>query len=679
MSRRISLSLMVLVLLLAAGLRFARLADVPPGVTHDEAAHLHDARRIGEGARPIYLTSGYGREPLYDYATAPLVGLLGMRVFTGRFSAALWGIALVAVTYLALRGPLGEGGAIGTALLMAVSFWPLSTSRQALRSITMPTLFTGAMAMFWRGLYGADESRKSRGNRYLWFVGAGALLGLGFYTYMPARATWGVPVVFWLTLALTDRPRFRGNWRGILLVVGVMVVVAAPLLIHLARHPELEVRVTELAMPLRRATEGDLAPLLRQLRESIGMFSHRGDIHWMYNLSGRPLLPLPLAIIFYVGLALAVVRLGQPGPRLLLLWLAVGTAPALVTGLESCSLRAIAAQPAVLGLCALPFVEVARWMGDRSGGWVRYSSLAVFVALSGWVVADTARDYFATWANHPHVRVAYHAHLAAEAAYLEREGAWPPIYLSTQYPERPHDPAAMDVLRGRTDADLRWFDGRGALVFPESEGARLLVPTAAPLDPALEALVSPYTAPLAPILLRPTDLVTQVNVLEWDVPTALDGILVEARGPAGVCSDGGLPPNTSCRPLPFPIDVGGKVALVGYQLQGRVGEAGERVTLITFWRISESDVEELVLFAHLLEDRSHILTQSDRLDAPVWNWHAGDTFAQVHHLPIPADASPGEYALQVGVYREEGGARLPVVWEGDEVDDRILLDFLEVQ
>jgi hypothetical protein len=275
--------------------------------------------------------------------------------------------------------------------------------------------------------------------------------------------------------------------------------------------------------------------------------------------------------------------------------------------------------------------------------------------------------------------VAYHAHLAAEAAYLEQEGASHQIHLSTQYPDRPHDPAAVEVLRGRAEPDLRWFDGRGAVVFPESEGARLLVPTAAPLDPALEALVVPYTTPLDAILLRPTDLVTRVNVLAWDASTAVEEMLVEARGPAGICPSGGLPPDTSCRPLPFPIDVGGKLALVGYQLQGRAVEAGERLTLITFWRITEPDVEELVLFAHLLEDRSHILTQSDRLDAPVWNWHAGDTFAQVHHLSIPDDASPGEYALQVGVYRKEGGARLPVVWEGDELDDRILLDFLEVR
>jgi hypothetical protein len=64
---------LLLILLVGATLRLARLTEVPPGLTHDEAAHLQDARRIWEGARPIYLTSGYGREPFYDYVTAPLV------------------------------------------------------------------------------------------------------------------------------------------------------------------------------------------------------------------------------------------------------------------------------------------------------------------------------------------------------------------------------------------------------------------------------------------------------------------------------------------------------------------------------------------------------------------------------------------------------------------------------
>lgn len=670
MSRRAALFSLVGVLLVAAAFRLARLGEVPPGVTHDEAAHLQDARRIREGARPIYLTSGYGREPFYDYVTAPLVGLLGMRETTGRLSSAVWGLALVALTYAALRGPLGEAGALGAALLMAVSFWPLSTSREILRSITMPALFTAAMVLFWRGLYGRRGRHKVGP-----YVGAGVLLGLGFYTYMPARVVWLVPVLFWLSLAWADRPRFRAGWRGTLTMLTVMTAVAAPLLIYLARHPELEVRVAELAAPLRAAWSGDPSLLLRRMGEAALMFSHRGDVHWMYNLSGQPLLPLPLAVLFYLGVLLALARPGQPGPRLLLLWLLVGVAPALVTGLESSSLRAIAAQPAVFGLCVLPFVELHR---SVRGGRIAPVALAVvFTTLAAWVAAETLHTYFFTWANHRDVRVAYHVHLAAEADYLEGTGPEGLVAISTFYPRQPHDPSAMEVLRGRADPDLRWFDGRGALVFPASGEARLLVPSAMPLDPALEALVAPHARPLPPIPLRPGDLVTEVAVLQWDVAAALGEALAGAQGPAGWFEGEMLPADFVYHPLELPVALEGGIELVGYRLLTPVVEPGGEVALVSFWRV-DGPREGLVLFAHLLDGESHVLAQSDRLDAPSWNWHPGDVVAQVHRFAVPEATPPGWYHLQVGAYREADGMRLSVLAEGASVDDRVLLCPVEV-
>ena len=58
--------LLALIVCAAAALRLWQLDDAPPGLTHDEAAHGQDAIAIVDGARPIYQTVGYGREPLYD-------------------------------------------------------------------------------------------------------------------------------------------------------------------------------------------------------------------------------------------------------------------------------------------------------------------------------------------------------------------------------------------------------------------------------------------------------------------------------------------------------------------------------------------------------------------------------------------------------------------------------------
>jgi len=708
-NRNTALFLMIPALLLATAFRLAGLGSVPPGVTHDEAAHLQDASRIWQGARPIYLTSGYGREPLYDYVTAPLVGLLGTRVIAGRLSSALWGVALVAVAYAALRGPLGRSGALAAALLLAVSFWPLSTSRQILRSVALPVLLTAALMLFWRGMYG---------HRLLYgpFVGAGALFGLAFYTYMPARIFWVVPLLFWLSLALSDRPRWRRSAPGVLVMLAVMGLVAAPLLVYLVRHPGLEVRVAELAAPLHAALAGQYRPLLQRMTETALMFSHRGDVHWMYNLSGQPLLPPPLAALFYLGIAAALLRLRQPGPRLLLLWLLVGISPALVTGLESSSLRAIAAQPAVFGLCALPFVgwtgggtsarrrplpatlsatsgveerrdRPSRLLGRslpeparlRAVRLARYGLCALLGLLVAWTTAHTAVTYFVKWAGQRDVRVAYHVHLAAEANHLAGNGNAPVTGISALYPAQPHDPAALAVLLGEEDPSLRWFDGRGALVFPPTHQARLLIPTAAPLDPALADLVALYARPLPPIPLRPSDWITQVAVLEWDPRSALSAALAEAVGPVGVFPGNALPSDHAYQPLTLPVILEDRLELTGYRLLSPAIPPGGEVALITFWQVTAPAGEDLMLFAHLLDDESHILGQADRLDAPSWNWHVGDGFAQVVRFRIPDDTPPGQYHLQVGVYRRADGTRLMARVDGQPVGDRLLLYPVEVR
>jgi len=662
---------LIAILLLGALLRLYHLQTVPPGFTHDETAHLQDAQRIWEGARPLYLTSGYGREPLFDYATAPLVGLLGMKAYTGRLSSVTWGLLLVAATYTALRGPLGKLNALAATLLLAVSFWPLSTSRQVLRSVTMPVLFATAVALFWRGLY-------RPGHNLGHFVGAGTLLGLGFYTYMPARAMWAVPVLFWLSLAAFERCRFAAHARGVLLMLAVAAFVAGPLIAHLASHPELEVRVAELAWPLRAALSGQPRPLLERVAETALMFSGRGDTHWMYNLSGRPLLPLPLTLLFYAGLALALARLRQPGPRLMLLWLLIGIAPALLTGLESCSLRAIGTQPAVFGLCALPLAELQRQTKRRvSRPALQRLPLVLTLLIAGSTTAGTFHSYFVQWANHPDVRVAYHVHLAAEADYLDQQQPQEPLVLSTFYPAQPHDPATLAVLRGKPGPALRWCDGRGALVLPDTDVARLLLPGGLPLDPALEALVHPYARPLPPISLRPTDLVTRVTVLEWDIRQARAALPDQV--PVAIHQGDALPPDHAYQPLSLPVQLGQRLSLLGYQLLTPTLQPEQELVLVTFWQVRQpGDGSELVLFAHLMDDQSHIVGQSDRLDAPAWNWHAGDVLAQVHRISIPAGTPPGSYHLQTGAYRPGDAQRLQIQLSGRPVGDRILLQPVEV-
>ncbi|MFQ5435709.1 MAG: glycosyltransferase family 39 protein, partial [Anaerolineae bacterium] len=175
---------LLLALLAAAFLRLYRLSDAPPGLTHDEADHGLTAWQIVQGARELYFPIGYGREPLFDYATAGMMALTGRTVLAGRLTAVYASLLLVAAMAAWVRLAFGRQTAVLTAAGLALSFWPVMTGRQMLRSTLLPTLFVLALLFFWQALIQNPKSKIQ--NPLL----AGLFLGLTFYVYLPARVLW---------------------------------------------------------------------------------------------------------------------------------------------------------------------------------------------------------------------------------------------------------------------------------------------------------------------------------------------------------------------------------------------------------------------------------------------------------------------------------------------------------
>ena len=51
---------------------------------------------------------------------------------------------------------------------------------------------------------------------------------------------------------------------------------------------------------------------------------------------------------------------------------------------------------------------------------------------------------------------------------------------------------------------------------------------------------------------------------------------------------------------------------------------------------------------------------------------------QLHWVQIAADTPPGDYDLAIGIYNRHDMQRLPVVVDGAEVSDHLLLEGLKV-
>ncbi len=676
--------MLALVLCLAAALRLYRLDSIPPGFTHDEAGHGHDAVAILHGARPIYETVGYGREPLYDYLVAGLMTLIGPTGRALRFSSVPLSLVTLLATFAWARLAFDGPTALAAVALQAVSFWSLSTSRQALRSGLLPALFTVAVYFYWRSISGTPSQPATQlTNRGRWQMGLFALLiGATLYTYIPARLLWVVFPAFLAYLALLHRATFRRVWLPTLIAVLIGLLLAAPLFVYLWAHPGAEQRLAMLDAPLQALMDGDVSVVLNRIWSGLAGFliPGRGDDFLAYTIPGRPVFDPLTGTLFLTGVGLCLARWREPAYVFSLMWFVVGISPSLLTGAAASTTRSIAALPVTFLFPALAVVAGARWAAARwSPGAARAIEIG-FVGLIAVTGALSARDYFVTWGESPDVRAAYQNTLVETARYLDARSEDGVVTLSAIYPHAPHDPYVFEMGLHRRDLSLRWFDGRRALLLPPKTTARLITPSSAPLASYFADL--PGLRLRERVTLRPDDLDPFFTVYDWEPQVTLVALLEQAQG--RVLS---LSKDAPFDPV-LPVRFGDVLQLLDYDLRTPTVAPGGTVELVTLWQVIDSralqprgssDVNaELVLFTHALDARGTVVGQEDRLDAPAWDWQAGDVIVQLHRFTLTSDLPPGPIALEVGVYRRADLARLPVLVDSTIVGDHVLLQPVEV-
>jgi hypothetical protein len=132
-------------------------------------------------------------------------------------------------------------------------------------------------------------------------------------------------------------------------------------------------------------------------------------------------------------------------------------------------------------------------------------------------------------------------------------------------------------------------------------------------------------------------------------------------------------------PLAWPVDLGHKVAFLGYELDRSQMAPGETLLLLTYWRVLVPPEAPATIFCHLLDAHSQVKGGQDRLDAPVAYWQPDDVVVQVHAVTLDADAAPGPYQLEIGFYSMDDASRWTVFDEDTAVADRLLLRPIEVR
>lgn len=600
----------------AAGLRLWLLSDAPPGITHDEADHGLSAWGVVNGVRPLYFTVGYGREPLYDYATALLMSLIGSHYLASRFTSVFFSLVLLAATYTWTKSAFNRQIALLTVAGLAFSFWGVMVGRHALRTVTMPALFTLSMALYWRGI------RPQNITQSRWMICAGIVLGATFYTYIPARIMWLLFPALLLWWQLTNRAQWQRAMRPTLIMLTVAGLIALPLFYHL-QTTGAEQRLDQLSGPIDALLQGDWRPLWHNIVGALKLFTVAGDdgeIMWRYNIPGRPFLTPIMGVLFYIGLAIALwktVRQRHTSSMIALIWLAAGLAPALITGPEGSTTRAAAMMPVLYLFPALAIDQAVRITRNK-GRTIAYLCVCLLFTLNFLTTAD---NYFNVWANEPEVRIQYETTRITALNWVNANGGT--AALSSPNPNRFHDPAMEVVTVNRPDQPVRWFNGAHSLVLPDTAATNLLFSAWAD-ERVLTRFVT--VDPTHTLPLDENDLDRPITIYTVDTRQITADLLRDTFTPTPA------------------VQLGDYAILRGYHIE----KSAVQWRISTLWQVIQP-VEGLTFFTNLFDPVSQTVPHSvSRLDAPSYYWQPGDHFIQSHDVPLPA--APGRYPIYVGAF-----------------------------
>ncbi len=619
MTNRSDVWLMIPVLLLAAGLRWAALPEMADMLGFDESAYAADAAAWLAAPRLTpFFPANNGREGGWIYLLAGFAAGAGLSPFTMRLAAAFVGVLTVAATYRLGRAMFGHRAGLGAAASVAVLYWPVHLSHIAMRANLLPAL--GALSL--ACLLGAVRSRQPG----LW-VAAGLFGGLLVYSYTSAHLWAALIGLLLLVFALRGR-------RGARVALFLMAGIALPMAIYAWQHPD---------QVLQRAGQSAMLSgpaMLNALEAWLGAWLVRGDILLNHNIPGRPILDPAASVLFAAGL-LSLARRARWQVGLIGALAGISILPSLLSEFPPHFLRSIGLTVPLalvmgLGVADLPALAGAfarrasiQTAAGRAAGWVAGGLIAI-------TAAHTAHDFHQVWLRLPAIDAQFERpiHRAVEtlrSGAARRPGA--PIYF---VPYELTHPVIQFSRHRLADQRVGAFDGRACLVVSQKPATYVVAQDmaaalAAALEPWGRASMRAQRASAALLQLSP-EISRLTGEADW---VARFGAAIEVRAAA-----------------PAALGVA----------------RGERLTWLLRVRALRPLPRPYSLFVHLYRiredgsaDEGRKWAQGDQqlcASYPTTLWQADEVIIQPYHLVLPGDAPAGRYQVAIGAYDSESGERL---------------------
>lgn len=635
---------------LAAALRFYRLGEWPPGLYRDEAYNGLDALGVLRGEHSLFFTANNGREPFYIYLVALSIALFGPTVMALRLPAAVVGTLATLPVYALGRAWFGRPAGLIAAFLWAATFWPVHLGRIGLRAGLLAPLLALA---FWFGTRAWRERKTG-----LWLL-AGVVYGFSFYTYLAARFTPLILVLFAAYLILTGRrDRLWDGGRVLWFALGALVVVAPLAAVFIADPSLITGRAGQVSILSPAINGGNpVGALLGNIGRALGMYLWRGDDILRHNAwlaydaavpAGRPVFDWLMAAPFVVGLVWCVRHWRRPAATLLLIWQAVMLGPTILAEDAPHFLRAVGVLPGAVFFPAIGLALLWNWtrlsVGLRRG--------LVILLLTG-SAALTLRDY-TVYARQPDVGYLFESAAADLARAAGGDSvAGLAVFMDRRFPEG--WPSVRFLLNDRAVATFSPDSGlllpdEPAVIYAWPYGSLDFLPD---IDPP--ALVEITTGPPARGDLEPEpySLYTRYAISRPAAPS-------------------------SAAATPFvAANFDNAFALADAAVE--LSAADELAVRLRWEPLAEllPDSPLPSTFIHVVGPEGMIGQADGPIDEGLWPGAAlrpGLLIGRVHDLSLNRPYDPDTDSVQVGIYWADTGVRLPLLdARGNPVDDKLTI------
>lgn len=219
------------IVLVAFGVRFWQVGNLPPTLSGDEGSQGLEAIKVlkGEITNP-FGTGWLGVPTMSFYLNALTIGPMGNTAFALRLPWVLVGTVTVLVTFWLVRRLAGQTLGLVTAALLAGYHYHIHFSRVGSNQIADVLFVTLALLFFYRGY--------DRRSPLDWTL-CGMMVGVSQYFYAGARFTAIIIIALVMFFFMRDGLRFwREQRAGLLLMTGAALLSGGPMIQYAMRFPD---------------------------------------------------------------------------------------------------------------------------------------------------------------------------------------------------------------------------------------------------------------------------------------------------------------------------------------------------------------------------------------------------------------------------------------------------------